>query len=159
MVNDSTALRIISGGQTGVDRAALDVALVLGLPCGGWCPRGRLAENGPIPDHYPLAETPSHKYAQRTRFNVRDSDGTLVLTRGDPAGGTALTIGFAAEFGRPCKVIDLNEQPDPAAIAEWISANRIIALNIAGPRESTAPGVYADALEFLFGLLKHAAER
>src|SRR5436305_1193025 len=83
---------IFSGGQTGVDRAALDVALELGIPCSGWCPRGRRAEDGTIPPRYPLQETRSLAYPVRTRWNVRDSDGTLILTRGRPDRGTALTI-------------------------------------------------------------------
>ncbi|MEZ6054758.1 MAG: putative molybdenum carrier protein, partial [Planctomycetaceae bacterium] len=87
-----STLCIVSGGQTGVDRAALDVGLDLDLPCGGWCPRGRKAEDGPIDERYPLKETESAKYDVRTRRNVRDSDGTLVLTVGDPIGGTALTV-------------------------------------------------------------------
>src|SRR6266571_9073801 len=80
--------KIVSGGQTGVDRAALDVALELGIPCGGWCPRGRRAEDGIIPERYPLIETPTTAYPQRTERNVRDSDGTLVLTVGRADGGT-----------------------------------------------------------------------
>src|SRR5438876_4889366 len=82
---------IVSGGQTGVDRAALDVALELGIPCGGWCPKGRRAEDGRIPLRYPLEETTLNIYPQRTEWNVRDSDGTLVLTTGRPEGGSALT--------------------------------------------------------------------
>src|SRR5437660_8666127 len=97
--------KLISGGQTGVDRAALDVALELGLPCGGWCPRGRKAEDGVIPDRYPLAETPSPSYRQRTRWNVRDSDGTLILVRGRPTGGTALTLASARRLGKPVLVV------------------------------------------------------
>src|SRR5947209_11260398 len=84
--------KIVSGGQTGVDRAALDVALELGLPCGGWCPKGRRSEGGRIPERYPLRETTSAAYPARTRRNVLYSDGTLVLTNGPPTGGTALTI-------------------------------------------------------------------
>ena len=83
--------RIVSGGQTGVDRAALDVALSLGIPCAGWCPRGRRAEDGPIDARYPLNETPSTSYAKRTEWNVRDSDATLILARLPLGGGTALT--------------------------------------------------------------------
>ena len=83
--------KIVSGGQTGVDRAALDVALELGIPCGGWCPRGRRAEDGALSARYPLMETPSDDYVQRTTWNIRDSDGTLILTRGEPTGGTAQT--------------------------------------------------------------------
>ena len=86
---------VVSGGQTGVDRAALDVARELGIPCGGWCPRGRRAEDGPIPEAYPVRETPSTAYPERTAWNVRDSDGTLVITRGKPRGGTALTVSLA----------------------------------------------------------------
>ena len=80
--------RIISGGQTGVDRAALDAARAAGIACGGWCPKGRLAEDGPLPAHYPLAQTPTHRYGQRTQWNVRDSEGTLVLYWGELHGGT-----------------------------------------------------------------------
>src|SRR5437870_10377236 len=94
--------KIISGGQTGVDRAALDVALELGLPCGGWCPRGRRAEDGPIPERYPLQEMKSPAYPPRTARNVRDSDGTVILTRGQPDRGTALTIELAERYRKPC---------------------------------------------------------
>ena len=145
--------RIVSGGQTGVDRAALDAAMSLGIPCGGWCPRGRRAEDGPIPDRYPLTETKSAKYAVRTRRNVRDSEGTLILAIGEPTGGTELTVDIATRRNRPCLVVSLNEEPEAAAVAEWIAANRITALNVAGPRESTAPGVHATAVKFLVALL------
>src|SRR5436309_586670 len=108
--------RILSGGQTGVDRAALDVALALGLPCDGWCPRGRKAEDGPLPDRYPLRETPTDAYAERTAWNVRDADGTLVLLRGRPSGGTALTIELADRYGKPCLVLDLSEIPSATTV-------------------------------------------
>src|SRR5213080_1459301 len=98
--------KIVSGGQTGVDRAALDVALELGIPCGGWCPIGRRAEDGVIPDRYPLRQAPSANYADRTALNVRDSDGTLILARGPLRGGTALTKTFAERYGRPYLVVD-----------------------------------------------------
>ena len=142
-------VKIVSGGQSGVDRAALDVALVLGIPCGGWCPRDRYAEDGPIEDRYPLKETPSGETAQRTEWNVRDSDGTLVLTRGEPTGGTALTIRCARNLGRPIRVVDLVEPCDPEKVRLWIRRNRINVLNVAGPRESKCPGIYGEASMFL----------
>jgi hypothetical protein len=141
--------RIVSGGQTGVDRAALDVALALGLPCGGWCPRGRRAEDGPIDERYPLRETPSPDYPQRTEWNVRDSDGTLVLTRGRPSGGTALTLALARRLDRPCLVLDLASDPDPDHVKRWVEAEGIRTLNVAGPRESQHPGIQDDARAFL----------
>ena len=88
-------LKIISGGQTGADRAALDVALTLSLPIGGWCPQGRRAEDGVIPDRYPLLETPERNYQARTRRKIEDSDGTLILNLGQLGGGTALTVAHA----------------------------------------------------------------
>src|SRR5437867_4357828 len=93
--------KIVSGGQTGVDRAALDVALELGVKCGGWCPQGRRAEDGRIDERYPLQETPWDGYPQRTEWNVRDSDGTLILTCGEPDRGTALTIELVQRKKKP----------------------------------------------------------
>jgi hypothetical protein len=148
--------RVVSGGQTGVDRAALDAALALGISCGGWCPRDRKAEDGPIPARYPVQETPSDGYEQRTRWNVRDSDGTLVLTAGDPSGGTALTIEVAREWGRPLLVLDLNAKPPVADTERWLHFHRIRTLNVAGPRESQIPGIQVRACEFLEILLDKA---
>ncbi len=141
--------RIVSGGQTGVDRAALDVALGLDLPCGGWCPRGRKAEDGPIPRRYPLFETPTAGYQQRTEWNVRDADGTLVLCCGHATGGTALTIRLARRRRRPLLVLDLNLDPSPSLVREWVRDQRIRVLNVAGPRESRCPGVHGRAVRFL----------
>jgi hypothetical protein len=163
--------RIISGGQTGVDRAALDAALTLGLPCGGWCPQGRRAEDGRIPVRYPLRETPTARYPQRTEWNVRDSDGTLVLTWGSPRGGTALTIGLARRLGRPCCVVDLarlvesttERDAELRRVRGWIAGARIRVLNVAGPRGSEAPDVGGWARGFLVATLgaerRRAAER
>lgn len=145
--------KIISGGQTGVDRAALDVALELGLPCGGWCPKGRKARDGPIALRYPLQETPSDDYAQRTVWNVRDSDGTLILLRGQPTEGTALTIEVAEGQGKPYLVLDLDTPPGLAPVRAWGTTHRIRVLNIAGPREEKSPGIYAQASQFLRKLL------
>lgn len=141
--------RIVSGGQSGVDRAAMDTALALGIPCGGWCPRGRRAEDGRIEDRYPLTETPSGETAQRTEWNVRDSDGTLVLAREKPTGGTALTIRLARRLGRPFLVFDLESGGDPERVRSWIRQHRIETLNVAGPRESKCPGIYREAAAFL----------
>ncbi len=141
--------KIVSGGQSGVDRAALDVAAEISLPRGGWCPKGRYAEDGPIPDAYPLKETPSPATAQRTEWNVRDADGTLVLTEGAPSGGTAITVRFARKHGKPCLVLDLEVDAEPGAVGRWIAEHGIAVLNVAGPRESKCPGIYRRAAAFL----------
>jgi hypothetical protein len=141
--------RVVSGGQTGVDRAALDAALALGIPCGGWCPRGRRAEDGRIDRRYPLQETPSRDYAERTERNVRDSDGTLILSRGAPRSGTALTLEVARRLGRPVRVLDLAGIRDTEAVRDWLAREVIHVLNVAGPRESAAPGIHAEALGLL----------
>ena len=144
---------IVSGGQTGVDRAALDAALALGLSCGGWCPRGRLAEDGPIPALYPLKETPSEDYAQRTEWNVRDSDGTLVLAYGRPGGGTAFTVEIARRMRKNLLVLDLSHICEPGSVVEWTEKHGIETLNVAGPRESQKPGIYSQALRFMLKAL------
>jgi hypothetical protein len=150
--------RLVSGGQTGVDRAALDVALELGLPCGGWCPQGRKAEDGPIDDRYPLVETPSSSYSQRTNWNVRDSDATLILSWGDLTGGTQLTAGECREAGKPHLIIDLASSADVAkpvlAARDWIKTNVSEGvLNVAGPRASERASVYDAAKAFLRAVL------
>lgn len=150
--------KIVSGGQTGVDRAALDVALERGMACGGWCPKGRRAEDGSIPARYPLAEATSSAYPARTAMNVRDSDATLVLTRGAPSGGTALTVKEAAKKGRPHLVVDLAGGADAAAVAAWIAAEGVGVLNVAGPRESNHPGIHAEAAAFLRAVLATCEE-
>lgn len=149
--------RLVSGGQTGVDRAALDVSLEIGIPCGGWVPAGRLAEDGPLPPRYPMVEAPSAEYAERTRLNVRDSDATLILTRGTPTGGTALTVAFARELGRPFHVADLAAGAEPAGVRAWIAEAGARTLNVAGPRESTAPGIGDEAARFLRRVLGDGA--
>jgi hypothetical protein len=146
-------LVLVSGGQTGVDRAALDVALALGVPCQGWCPAGRTAEDGPLPARYPLRETPSADPAQRTRWNVRDSDATLALGFGAPRGGTALALEEAARLGRPHRALRLGSGPDPETVRTWLAEHGVERLNVAGPRESEEPGVGAAAAPFLRALL------
>lgn len=147
-------VRIISGGQTGVDRAALDVAMARGLACGGWVPRGRRAEDGRLPLRYPMRESRRNSYGERTRLNVRDAEGTLILTRGQPIGGTALTAALARRLGKPYLLVDLENAPDPAAINQWIDERGIRVLNVAGPRESTCPGIYGQAAALLDRLLR-----
>jgi hypothetical protein len=151
--------RIVSGGQTGVDRAALDVALERGIACGGWCPRSRRAEDGPIPERYPLRETSWSGYPQRTEWNVRDSDGTLILIRGEPDRGTALTERLAKQRKKPCIVVDLGQPWDLQEVRQWIETNRIATLNVAGPRESSSPGIGDEARRFLRELLIGEASR
>ena len=159
MAARTSLVKIVSGGQTGVDRAALDVAMRLGIPCGGWCPRGRRAEDGRIPSRYPLAETPDSRYPQRTEWNVRDSDATLVLHAGKPRGGTALTMRLAGRHATPVLRLDLDRSPDPAALAEWVASRGIRVLNVAGPRESECPGIGERAARFLEAALGAPAGR
>jgi Circularly permutated YpsA SLOG family len=109
-------LRIVSGGQTGVDRGALDVALDLGVECGGWCPAGRLAEDGMIPERYPVVELTDGGYAERTAQNVADSDGTLIISNGEPIGGTRETVERCVEMQKPYLVIDCKVVPIDQAI-------------------------------------------
>ena len=145
-------LTIVSGGQTGVDRAALDAALAHGLAVRGWCPKARWAEDGPIPDRYPFRETPSADPAQRTRWNVRDSDATLILSPVPLTGGTALTVDVARALGRPHRVADPSTDP-VGPVAEWVRRQAEGGrLNVAGPRESEAPGVYAASRAWLAAL-------
>jgi len=136
-----------------VDRAALDVALELGIACGGWCPRGRKAEDGPIHPHYPLQETASTSYSLRTEKNVQDSDGTLILTWGPVTGGTARTLDFARKYKKPHLVVDLSKKEQPNIVKEWGEQNKIGILNVAGPRESKLPGIYDRAVKFLREML------
>lgn len=157
----NASLRIVSGGQTGVDRAALDVALELGIPCGGWCPQGRRAEDGVIAKRYPLHETPTPEYPERTEWNVRDSDGTLVLTRGEPAvgSGTAFTIELARAYQRPHLIVDLTNPTPAKTVRDWIAKNRIRVLNVAGPRAERNDGIYEQAAAFLRKVVSGARDR
>ena len=132
-------LKIISGGQTGVDRAALDVALRHGIDCGGWCPAGRLDEFGKIPDHYPVQELQDGGFTERTLQNVKDSDGTVVIYSGEPRGGTEQTIRFCVELQRPHQLIDASRVPAEGVvklITDFVRKNGIEVLNVAGPRQS-----------------------
>jgi hypothetical protein len=141
--------KIVSGGQSGVDRAALDAAIAGGFEHGGWCPGGRRAEDGTIPACYRLRETPRKTYRQRTSWNVRDSDGTLVLVRKKITGGTRYTLECAAEAGRPFLVVDPFRAAGTAEVLQWLESHSIGVLNVAGPRASSDTAIYASAREFL----------
>jgi hypothetical protein len=141
--------RIISGGQTGVDRAALDVGLELGIPIGGYCPKGRRSEDGTIPDQYPLVETTTANYGVRTEKNVIESDGTLVLNVGPVSSGTSYTIKMAKKHKRPILVVQLDKEIQMEAVLDWLATNRIKVLNVAGPRESKIQGIHERAVQFL----------
>ena len=155
-------MKIVSGGQTGVDRAALDAAIARGIPYGGWCPLGGWAEDFPtrpgLLAKYPaLRETPSRDPARRTRWNVRDSDRTLIIAA--PAElaasrGTNLTLEVAERLGRPRFVADPDDGEAPVRVAAWLrEGGAALVLNIAGPRESGSPGIYARARRFIGAVL------
>jgi hypothetical protein len=144
--------KVVSGGQTGVDRAALDAALSIGLEVGGWCPLGRRAEDGPIAARYSLRETPSREYKQRTAWNVRDSDATLIVHRGALSGGTRRTAEIAERYRRPLLTLNLSAKPDLGAVPRWLRDHGVHTLNVAGPREQIAPGIYADVYDLLIRL-------
>lgn len=137
--------RIISGGQTGADRAALEFAIAHGIPHGGWCPKGRRAEDGAIPQEYALRETSSDDYRQRTEWNVRDSDATVIFTvRSGLTGGSKLTVECAAQHGKPWLHLSEESPGNPAArLREFLTTHRIKVLNVAGSRASKEPGVAA----------------
>ena len=137
-----------------MDRAALDAAFELAIPCGGWCPQGRMAEDGVIPARYLLAETPERQYAQRTEWNVRDSDGTLIVNKGELSGGSLLTFRKAQAFGKPCFVVQLDHPLLDETIESWLGEHSIQVLNIAGPRESSVPHIYQETKGFLVNLFQ-----
>jgi Circularly permutated YpsA SLOG family len=148
-------MRLISGGQTGADRAALDLALELGIDHGGWVPKGCAAEDGPLPSRYRVRETPSEDRAERTQRNVVDSDATLLISHGPLTGGSELTRTFAAELGKPVLYVELSKLSASEAadrIARWLGSLGCRTLNVAGPRASEEAGIYAAAS----AVLRHA---
>ena len=149
------SFKVISGGQTGVDRAALDAAQEAGIVVGGWCPKGRRAMDGVIPNRYPLTETESRDYAVRTEWNVRDSDATLILCMGNLSGGTRVTADCARQYGKPLLIVDLQPPDDHTVVANWLGRYSVNVLNIAGPREEICPGCYALAKRFLSDLFSY----
>lgn len=153
----SLVTKVISGGQTGADRAALDAAIELGIEYGGYCPAGRKAEDGVIPHKYKLIEKGS--YPERTRLNIRESDGTLVFNIGCLQGGTALTVNHARMIHHPCRIVSLDTYDpvrwlDRSHVMEWVQDYKIEILNVAGPRENRKPGVYLLVFRFMLGFLK-----
>jgi hypothetical protein len=158
--------KVISGGQTGVDRAALEAAREAGLEIGGWCPPGRASESGPIPPELPLVETPQERSPEapevprslRTEWNVRDADATLVLrpVGDEPDPGTDWAVRCAARLGRPLLVVDPADPEAPEAVASWLTAHRVETLNVAGPSEATCPGIGARARALLGRILARA---
>jgi hypothetical protein len=134
--------KIVSGGQTGADRAALDWALSHNLACGGWCPKGRKAEDGNIDPKYPLKESSSASYLQRTKWNVRDSDATVIFSIAPTlSGGSKKTVDFARKLNKPCLQIHPTMTDAPQRLKTFLEDNAIEVLNVAGPRASKEPGV------------------
>ena len=154
--------KIISGGQTGVDRGALDAALDAGFSCGGWAPEGRIAEDGPIAARYPLRELPRSGYEKRTLQNVLDSDGTAILYFGELEGGTRLTMEYCVEHGKPCELLNA-ERLSPAEAARellgFVAGNGIVQLNVAGPRASKWTGAHDYAQSTIGHLLRDSGTR
>lgn len=149
--------KIISGGQTGADRAALDFAIAHGIPHGGWCPKGRKAEDGAIPLRYKLNEMATGDYLKRTRQNIADSHATLILNIGELDGGTKRTVSFAQQLNKPFKIVQLDsgdQKYTVEQIREWLRTACSGSLNVAGPRESKRPGVYRLSYDFLTRLLE-----
>jgi hypothetical protein len=148
---------IVSGGQTGVDRGALDAALELGFPCGGWRPPKRKAEDGGVPDRYPVFELKAGGYRRRTIGNILDSDGTLVIGFGPPEGGTVMTIQQCDRLRKPHLWIDAIAVPTERArslVVDFVAEHRIVTLNVAGPRASKEPRGHAYAHIDVLGVLR-----
>jgi len=155
-------MKIVSGGQTGVDRGALDAALAAQFPCGGWCPEGRQSEDGRIPDKYPLVVLDGSGYRQRTLKNVQDSDGTLILFAGLLTGGTKLTRDFCQREGKAIFVVDAAQTPAANAIYgvwSFIEEQNIRVLNVAGPRGSGWDGGHGFAFDVVASVIGLHEER
>lgn len=152
--------KIISGGQTGADRAALDFAIKHNIPYGGWLPKGRITEDGTLPEKYQLQEMPTGKYSKRTEQNILDSDGTLIVSHEYLTGGSALTELLAEKHKKPCVHIDLNKLNEKEAaliIDKWLRTHRIKVLNVAGPRAGKDPKIYQATLVLLEAVFSNPA--
>jgi hypothetical protein len=147
--------KIVSGGQTGADQAGLDWAIVHGIPHGGWCPMGRKTEDGVLDERYLVMETPSSNYLERTEWNVRDSDATVIFTMTEElSGGSKRTAEFAEKLGKPW--FHFKPRVDPKYLARFLTRHQVIVLNVAGSRESTSAGIgdlVADALDRALALI------
>ena len=152
-------IKIISGGQTGVDRAALDFAINNGMPCGGWCPKGRLAEDGKLPLKYPLKETKTSNYPERTEKNILESDGTLIIYSDKFDRGTALTKNLCNKHKKACLIHKIEQAFEKDEFLLWIKKYRIKTLNVAGPRESISKGIYMKTLQFFEMIFKPVEKR
>lgn len=151
-------MKIVSGGQTGVDRAALDAAMGCNIEAGGWCPDGRKSEDGRIADHYPLTELSGAGYRKRTLKNVQDSDGTLIIYFSELSGGTKLTVDFCIKEKKPYVLIDaglLSESQSVQEIIAFITKFKIQTLNVAGPRESNVAQAYPYTKNVLYGVIRN----
>lgn len=152
--------KIVSGGQSGADQAALDGAIVKGFPYGGWLPKGRKTENGPLPQRYKMSEMETGDYRKRTEKNVIDSDGTLIISHGELTGGSLLTRVFADKHKRPCLHVDCldgSAESRLVKVSEWLRVNRVGVLNVAGPRQSGDPGIYKAVRKLIEELLSLAS--
>jgi hypothetical protein len=150
--------KIVSGGQTGADQAALDWTIAQGVAHGGWCPKGRKSEDGPIDARYNLTETPVANYLQRTEWNVRDSDATVIFTLSENLdGGSKRTAEFAKQLGK--RWIHMRPRVDAKYLARFLAARQVTTLNVAGERESSAPGIAAFVRATLDAALVVGAER
>jgi hypothetical protein len=150
--------KMVSGGQSGADIAALDWAIAHGVEHGGWCPKGRRSEDGPIPPLYVLGETPLGNYLQRTEWNVRDSDATVIFTMTDALdGGSKRTAGFAEKLHRPW--LHFRPGVHEKFLAQFLARHKVTTLNVAGKRESAAPGVYRFVFDTLDRVLRAGPPR
>lgn len=158
---DNVGMKIISGGQAGVDRGALDASMALGVPVGGWCPRGRRAEDGEIPPKYDrLVEARSADYRERTKLNVCDADCTILLVDGRKIGpGTRLTERLCTQMKCPVILADVKSMvrggvdDDADVVAEFLLRHKPAIVNVAGSRESTNPGIQQRARRFMTEVL------